>query len=105
MTYEEYWHGDVWAIESFRDAERLRQESQNYGYWLQGMYIYDGFSTGLANALSKKGASPKKYPEEPYPIFSSEKTEEEKEKIEETERLKAKLYMQNMVRAGKSWGK
>lgn len=80
-------------------------ERENHGYWLQGLYIHDGFSVGLTNALSKKGSTPKKYPTEPYQIFGNEKTEEEKAREEETDRLKAKLYMQNMVRAGRSWGK
>ena len=105
MTYQEYWHGDVWAVEAYRDADKIRQEKENRGYWMQGAYIYEGFSVSLANALSKKGSPPKNYPSEPYDIFYREKTEEEHLQEEEKDRLKAKLYMQNMVRAGKSWGK
>ena len=68
------------------------------------MYFYEGISVCLANAFSKKGTTPKKYPSEPYSFCQKEKTEEEKNQ-EEKEKLKAKLYMQNMVRAGRSWGK
>ena len=39
------------------------------------------------------------YPQEPYPL-------KEKEQIDEdTEALMAKVYMNNMVRAGRNWGK
>lgn len=105
MTYEEYWFGDVWAVESFREAYEIKKKMDNYGYWLQGMYVYDGVSVCLANTMSKKGSAPKRYPSEPYDLLSKEKTEEELLQEEENERLKAKLYMQNMVRAGRSWGK
>lgn len=105
MSYEDYWNGDVWAIEQYREADKIKQKKENYNFWLQGMYVYEGFSIALTNALSKKGTSPREYPGEPYPIFDGGKTKEEKARDEETERLKAKLYMQNMVRAGRSWGK
>lgn len=105
MSYDDYWNGNVWAVEHYREAEKIRQERENQGFWLQGMYIHEGFSIALANALSKKGTPPKAYPAEPYPLFRKGRTEEEKSRDEETERLKAKLYMQNMVRAGRSWGK
>lgn len=105
MSYQEYWHGDVWMVKSFREADKLRQERENAGYWMQGMYIYEAFAAVLKNAFSKKGSTPAKYPEKPYDIFPEEKTEDQKLQEEEQERIKAKLYMQNMVRAGRSWGK
>jgi hypothetical protein len=69
------------------------------------MYIHDAVATVAANIFSSKGGTKKTYPAEPYDIFGEEETEAQKEKKEEQERLKAKLYMQNMVRAGRSWGK
>lgn len=105
MTYEQYWYGDVWLVEAFREADRLKQERANHEFWLQGMYFFDGTSRAVANVMRKKGSAPEEYPAEPYSLFRKEKTEEEKERDAEQERVAAKLYMQNMVRAGKTWGK
>lgn len=109
MTYEQYWYGDVWLVEDFIKADKERQKRQNQEAWLQGMYIYDAISCAIANAFKKKGEQPSKYPEQPYQIFQEEEdatelTDQEKEEQEEQERLRAKLYMQQMVWVGKSWG-
>ena len=104
MTSDEYWHGDVWMVEVFREADKLHQKRLNEQFWLQGMYFYDGLCCALKNAFSGKGSVAAKYPSEPYEIFRKEKTEEQEEAEAENERLKAMLYMNNMVRAGKGWG-
>lgn len=104
MPYELYWYGDVWEVKAYREADELRQRRFNSEAWLQGMYFYDAISCSLKNALSKSGTAPAKYPEKPYLVDKDEKTEKEIEREEELDRIKAKLYMKNMVRAGKSWG-
>lgn len=72
------------------------------------MYVYDAVSCALANAFKKKTEQPAKYPEQPYDIFHEEMdgeiTEQEREEQEEQERLQARLYMQQMVWAGRNWG-
>lgn len=104
MTFDQYWYGDVWLVEQFREADRLRQERANVAAWLNGMYQYDAVSCALANAFRKKSDPPAKYPTEPYNIFQKRETRKERERREEAERLQAKLYMQQMMRAGKNWG-
>ncbi len=103
MSYDEYWHGDVWLVEAYREADKLRQERQNEGFWLQGMYVHEAVSVSIGNAFRKSGSNPVKYSSKPYDFTNREKTEEEIAREEENDRLKAMLYMNNMVRAGKNW--
>lgn len=93
-------------VEAFREADKLRQQRANNDAWLQGLYIYDavGRLAPVLHAFAKKGTKPQPYPSTPY-SFENEKSEQDKEKQEEADRLKAKLYMQNLVLAGKNWGK
>lgn len=114
MTYEQYWYGDVWMVGAFREAERIRQERMNAEAHLQGMYFYDALLdvAPVLHAFTKKGTKPRPYPKKPYELFSSEKKNQEEELSEEELRAKedrelayAKLYMYNMVREGKHWGK
>jgi len=98
MSYELYWFGDTWLIEAYRKADRLKQERANENAWLQGVYHGMAISSTIGNAFLQKGATPVKYPEEPIPL-------DKKEKQEADEELIAQVYMNNMVRAGKNWGK
>lgn len=104
MTFDQYWYGDVWLTKLFREADKIKREQMNTELWLQGMYFYDAISCSLQNAFRKKSDPPAKYPTEPYNIFPKEETKQEQEAREEAERLQAKLYMQQMMRAGKNWG-
>lgn len=105
MTFDQYWYGDVWLVKLFRKADRLRQERRNTELWLQGMYVFDAMSSALQNSHRTKISDPvAKYAEKPYDIFPKKETRQEKEAREEAERLQAKLYMQQMMRAGKNWG-
>jgi hypothetical protein len=101
MTYEEYWYGDVWLIKLYREADKLKLKRKNEEAWLQGMYFYEGVCVALGNAFRQKSDPALSYPSQPYPVFK----EEQPQKDEEAEVLKAKLYMQNMMRMGKNWGK
>jgi hypothetical protein len=78
MTEEQYWDGDPVLVQSYRKAEEYRREHQNEMAWLQGMYVYDAISrlVPVLHAFAKKGAKPKPYTEEPYPI--TEKKQEDK---------------------------
>lgn len=106
MTYQEYWYGDVWSIIDARKADRLRMERKNQELWLQGRYFYEamGAISPLLHAFAKKGTKAAPYCAEPYPI-GGEKPKRETEEAGENERLRAMLYMQNMVQMGKSWGR
>lgn len=90
----------------YREADRRRMERTNAEAHLMGLYFYEALCdvSPILHAFAKKGTKPIQYRIEPYPILR--KPEEEKtEQQEEAERLHAKAYMSQMVRAGKHWGK
>lgn len=103
MTWNQYWYEDVTMVRAFRKADLERAKRKNAEAHLQGLYFYDAISTALGNMTRKKGAKPIQYPAEPYNLF--EDPDERRRKQEETEALRANLYMEQMVRAGKNWGK
>lgn len=77
--------------------------------WLQGLYTYEAVCdvSPVLHAFAKQGTKPIPYREKPFELKSAEpvqETEEEKEKREENERLRAKIYMSQMVRMGANWG-
>ena len=100
MSYELYWFGDTWLVEAYRKADRIKQERANENAWLQGVYHGMAISSTIGNAFLPKGSTPAEYPEEPIPLNG-----EDKKKAEVDEEVLARVYMNNMVRAGKNWGK
>lgn len=106
MTWEQYWDGDVWMVKAFREADKLRMERMNGRSHLMGMYVYEALCdvSPLLHAFAKKGTKPLPYPDAPYEIFPKKESRQEQKDREEAERLQAKLYMQQMIRAGKNWG-
>lgn len=109
MTYDQYWHGNVWMARAFLQAENMRRSRQaeetNRTAHLQGLYVYEavGRLAPILHAFAKKGAKPMPYLKEPFDF--NEETQEKKEEREKAEALRAEVYMMNMVRAGKGWGK
>lgn len=101
MSYELYWFGDTWLVEAYRKADRLKQERENEHAWLQGVYQGMAISSTIGNAFLQKGATPYRYPDKPLDLSKEDKQEED----EANDTAFAKLYMNNMVRAGKNWGK
>lgn len=97
-------------VVAYREAEKRRKERKNWELHLQGMYFYEALCdvSPILHAFAKSGTKPHPYRTEPYKLYGSEteeETEEQRNKKEEADRIKAKLYMQNMIRAGKNWGK
>lgn len=107
MSYEEYWYGDVWMIEAYRKADKLKLARKNQELWLMGCYVYEalGDISPVLHAFAKSGTKPIPYRKEPYPLFSEQKTGDSDQQQEEKERLIAEVYMRQMIRAGKNWGK
>lgn len=68
--------------------------------WLTGRYVHEALSAVLSVALGKKGRTPYKYPSQPY---SATETPQEA-KDDDREVLIAKVYMRQMMRAGRHWG-
>lgn len=105
MTWDQYWYGDVWISKAFLEADRIRQERMNEQLWLQGLYVFEATTCAVQNGNRTKQSDPiSKYPAKPYDIFPKKETAKERKELEEKERLQAKLYMRQMMRAGKNWG-
>lgn len=70
--------------ESYRAADKIKNDRRNEMLWLQGLYIYDaiGRLAPALNPMAKKGVKPEKYVEKPYPLNSkqAERNREEKAK-------------------------
>ena len=88
MTSEEFWRDDPKLFSSYRKAyiekEERSYEIINYGNWLQGLYIYDGFKKSLNdfgyNFWGKSNPNSQSYPEQPYDIFGKEKDKKVKQR-------------------------
>ena len=93
MTWEQYWYGDVWMVEGFREADKLNRRRTNAAAHMMGMYIYEAFCdvAPVLHAFAKKGTKPIPYRTEPYPMRGEEKTKLESSQEIENERLKAQL--------------
>ena len=65
MSYDEYWNQDPWLAKDYRDAWELKQKTENYNAWLQGLYNYKAFGVILGNAFRKKGAKADNYFDKP----------------------------------------
>ena len=100
MSYELYWYGDTWLVEAYRKADQLKQERMNEKAWLQGIYHGMAISSTIGNAFQEKGSTPCRYPDKPIDLSNQSNPREEAD-----DTAFAKLYMNNMVRAGKNWGK
>lgn len=107
MTWEQYWNGDVWMVNIYREADKRRMERTNAEAHLMGTYIYEALCdvSPVLHAFAKNGTKPIEYRKDPYPLFGKNVSDEETEQQEERDAVFAKAYMRQMVRAGKNWGK
>ena len=80
--------------------ERINAEAH-----LMGQACYEALCdvSPILHAFAKRRAKPKPFRTEPYAL-NGEK-EDKSEQQEEAERLRAEIYMKQMMRAGKNWGK
>lgn len=101
MSYQEYWYGDVRSTFDFVESYRLKKEQENERLWLQGMYFYDALSCALtkfgANLGGKNPSNLPVYPKTPYDLYPHEKTQAEIESEAESERKRAREYLENIV--------
>lgn len=90
MTEKEFWEDDpqlYWSYQTFYlKKQNLDMERDNQYMWLQGMYIYEGFSIALNNAFAKQK---KPYRDEPY------KLNNENEKGKTTKEIDDYIMKQN----------
>lgn len=89
----------------FREADKRRMERINAEAHLMGLYVYEALCdvSPVLHAFAKKGTKPRPFRTEPYPLHGEK--EEKTDQQEEAERLRAEIYMKQMMRAGKNWGK
>lgn len=106
MSYNEYWHGEATAAKYYYEAEKMRQERVNNEAWLYGIYTLSALQATIGNMFKKQSDSPIEYPKEPIGFKMSESEKEKSDQLrEEQEVAFAKLYMDNLLRVGKDWGK
>ena len=71
--------------------------------WLTGRYVLEALSAPLSSVFGRKGNPPYRYPSSPR--GQQEAPQGHTGEQEKKDRLKAELYMRQMVAAGKNWGK
>ena len=98
MTYDQFWKQDPTLVKYYREAEKLRNNKRNEGYWLQGMYIYEAICdvAPILHAFAKNGTKPRPYPDRPYAITKEQVKEQEIER-EKKIALKGKRYMEMLM--------
>lgn len=104
MSYDEFWYGEPYLVKFYREAYKLKMRYDDVFMWKQGMYIYEALCdvSPILHAFPKKGAKPLQYRTRPMSEESNEnKTEKEKEIEVKNERLKARIFFDNWMRATK----
>ena len=104
MTYDEFWHGDVYRALFYRKAyeERMKIQTElnDYNFWLQGMYVYEAIcdASPIFHTFAKKGTKPLPYSNEPYGMKHKKETELSEQEIKNG-RLIAQVQFDNWFRA------
>lgn len=101
MTYDEFWYGDAYRTKFYRDAYKLKVRQKDEELWQQGMYIYEALCevSPVLHAFCKKGTKPLPYSSKPYlSDVTSYKTDIEKAKQIENDRLIARLHFEAWAR-------
>lgn len=93
MTYEQFYYGDPHLTRAYYKADKLRIESKNTLEWLQGLYIYEAFTVGLANFSAGLAGKQSKAEYRKEPIRITPKTEKE---IEEEKRQELEKYIESL---------
>lgn len=101
MSYDEFWYGDAYLTQFYRDSYKIKVRQMDERMWMQGMYIYEALCdvSPILHAFSKKGTKPLQYPTKPYLAENSQlQTNEEKEQEEKNAQLIARLHFENWAR-------
>ena len=97
VSYSDFWEMTPSELVAVSHGYKRRLDT---AAWLTGRYVHEALSAVLSAALSRKGHTPYKYPSQPY---SATDTSQEA-KDDDREALRAKIYMRQMMRAGRNWG-
>lgn len=107
MSCKEFWESDVRLPNFYTEAYRLKtereHEQRDIAAWLNGMYNSQAFGVVVANAFSKKGTPPQKYPDKPLSQQgnNAKQTAEEIEREGELQRARAIVALTNFVNSYK----
>lgn len=102
MSYDEFWYDSPYRAKFYREAKKIQTRQKDEELWLQGVYIYDALCrvSPVLHAFSKSGTKPLPYLEKPLSANDEScKTEFEKRKEAENERLKAQVQFGMWARA------
>lgn len=81
MSRHEYWYENVYIVEEYVGAYKLKRQEQNWFAWLSGIYTFDSVSAVIGNVHFDKGSHKPVYPmKEPIRIFPLTPEEEEAER-------------------------
>lgn len=107
-TYGDYLKMSPAELQVYGDGSQVYM---NRLAWMIGIYVQDAVAACLSAAFAKKGSRDVyKYPARPHESLQP-MSQEEKRNIddgmtkEEREVLLAKIYMSQMLQAGKHWGR
>lgn len=83
MSAEEYWKGEPYYINTYINAEKIKQRKKNSELWLQGLYIYHavGCLAPVFNPFSKEHKA-RPYMESPVALDEEEKQAQLEKKVE-----------------------
>lgn len=84
MTYDQYWFGDPWMVEFYRESYLLKKREKNEEAWLQGLYIYRAVRAVVASAM---GGRNEKYITNPLDFLPKTKLEKKQEEINKRKKL------------------
>ena len=76
MTWEQYWLGEPWIAEAYREAHILRRKMRNEELWLMGLYNQSAVGAVVASAFGKHKVD---YVSRPFDIFPKTKIEKKEE--------------------------
>ena len=53
MSYQDFWYGDPWMAETYREYYLLKQRKDNEQMWILGAYVNDAVSVAINNCFGK----------------------------------------------------
>jgi len=105
MPYDLYWDGEYGTKKAFREAYRIRvetqQQMQDVNNWYMGQYIMAALGAVplLVNGFVPKGAERHPYPDKPFLVQEEEKKKEQEKLRNEEERRKKEEDQSKMAMA------
>ena len=104
MSYNDFWFGSPYMVKFYKEAHDIVVKKQDENNWMMGVYVYEALCdvSPILHAFSKRGTKPLPYRDKPMMYDGDHvKTEEEKEREMEAERLKFTIQMNNWFRSTK----